>query len=227
MKKGTAVQRVHPDQGDRAHVAKAQVVTACETRHGKCEQEAVGALTVSNEALLVNGSDSQFREMVHNFLAFSARLEQIRARFGAYIGLSGVQYTILITIRQLQGEHGVGIRAVADHLAFSPPFVTNETTKLVNRGLVNKTPNPDDARRVRLTVSSEGAVLLSRLAPVQREINNVLFAPITPENFHAVCTMARALRESAQEAILLSDYLIGGSTGSELNSNRIGARKSQ
>jgi MarR family transcriptional regulator, organic hydroperoxide resistance regulator len=187
--------------------------------HEQLEQDAVGPLTVSNDALLVNGSDSQFREIVHNFLAFSARLEQIRSRFGAYIGLSGVQYTILMTIRQLQGRDGVGIRAIADHLAFSPPFVTNETTRLVKRGLVNKARHPDDARRVRLTVSSDGTALLSRLAPLQREINNVLFAPITPENFHAVRAMAQALRNSSQEAVLLSDYLIGRGDTDEYDNN--------
>ncbi len=226
MNNETFVQRLHPGEGEHAVVTKTQVVTSCDTRHGECERDAGGALTVSNEALLVNGSDAQFREMVHNFLAFSARLEQIRARFGAYIGLSGVQYTILITIRQLQGEHGVGIRAVADHLAFSPPFVTNETIKLVNSGLVDKTLNPDDARRVRLTVSSGGAARLSRLAPMQREINNVLFAPITPENFHAVWSMARALRDSAQKAVLLSDYLIS-SSGTKRGGNKISTRKSE
>jgi len=224
MKNSRSSMQGYLGRGEEASLADKDAETGGAAHRPATEEEAPGSLTVSNEALLVNGSDSQFRDMVHNFLAFSARLEQIRARFGACIGLSGVQYTVLITIRQLQGEHGVGIRAVADHLAFSPPFVTNETTKLVHRGLVNKAPNPDDARRVRLTVSSEGAALLSQLAPVQREINNVLFAPITPENFYAVCTMARALRESAEEAVLLSDYLTG-SSGSERNGSKIAARK--
>ncbi|MBW3098167.1 MarR family winged helix-turn-helix transcriptional regulator [Pseudohoeflea coraliihabitans] len=164
-------------------------------------------LTVSREDLLVDGSDAEFRAMVHDLLAFAARLEQIRARFGRFIGLSGVQYTILITIRQLQGENGVGAKAIAEHLAFSPPFVTTETTRLVRLGLVAKRPNPEDLRRVYLTVTDKGIALLTELAPVQQEINDLLFEPVTGDTFEMVRRMARDLRASSERAALLSEYL--------------------
>ena len=61
-------------------------------------------LTVSRTELLRDGSDAQFRELVHTLLAFSARLESVRQEFGSHIGLSGVQYTILVSIAHLQGE---------------------------------------------------------------------------------------------------------------------------
>ncbi len=166
-------------------------------------------LTVSRGELLINGSDDAFRAMVHNLLAFAARLEQIRSRFGSFVGLSGVQYTILISIHHLQGDDGVGVKAIAEHLAFSSPFVTNETTKLVKLGLVDKRANPADLRRVRLKVSEKGAELLRQLVPVQQEINDVLFEPITAENYAAVRALARNLRGSAEKASLLSEYLIG------------------
>lgn len=165
--------------------------------------------TVGREDLLVDRKDDAFREMVHNLLAFSARLEQIRSRFGAFIGLSGVQYTLLISIRQLQTGRGVGVRALADHLAFSAPFVTTETTKLVKLGLVTKAPNPEDQRRVHLAVSPKGAALLAQLTPVQQEVNDLLFEPVTPKNYAEVRKLAGALRASAERAVLLSDYLIG------------------
>lgn len=166
-------------------------------------------LTIGREDLLIAGKDDSFREMVHNLLAFSARLEQIRSRFGAFVGLSGVQYTLLISIRQFQSNRGVGVRALADHLAFSPPFVTSETTKLVKLGLVTKTPNPDDQRRVYLRISDKGAELLSQLAPVQQEVNDLLFEPVTSENYALVRHLAASLRSSAEKAVLLSDYLVG------------------
>lgn len=165
--------------------------------------------TVGREDLLIAGKDDAFREMVHNLLAFAARLEQIRARFGGFIGLSGVQYTLLISVRQLQGDVGVGVKALADHLAFSAPFVTSETTKLVKLGLITKTPNPDDQRRVHLKISPKGGDLLGQLAPVQQEVNDLLFEPVTGENFAEVRALAGALRSSAEKAVLLSDYLIG------------------
>ena len=165
-------------------------------------------LTVSRDDLLVDGKDDAFRAMVHDFLAFAARLEQIRSRFGAFVGLSGVLYTILITIQQLQGRPGVGVKTIAEHLAFSPSFVTNETAKLVKLGLVRKRSNSDDQRRVDLTITDKGIELLGQLAPVQQEINNLLFAPVTFRNYPAVRRLARDLRASSEKALLLSDYLI-------------------
>lgn len=171
------------------------------------------ALTVGRDDLVVNGSDEQFRSMVHDLLAFAARLEQIRSRFGGFIGLTGIQFTILITIRQLETKSLSGVKAVADHLALSTPFVTNEVAKLVKLDLVEKQPDPNDLRRVTLTVSAKGRDLLAQLAPVQQEINDLLFEPVTAENFQTVRKMARDLRDSAERAVQLSDYLIGTDRG--------------
>lgn len=165
-------------------------------------------LTVSREDLLQDGSDAAFRTMLHNLLAFSARLQQIRGQFAAFIGLSGPQYTILITVRQLQGDAGVGANAVAAHLSHSPAFVTAETNKLAKLGVLNKWPNPEDGRRVILSVTDRGEELLKTLAPQQQEINDQLFEPVTAENFRMLETLARELNESAEKALLLSDYLL-------------------
>jgi hypothetical protein len=39
-------------------------------------------MTITNPALLMDGDDKQFRRMLHDTLAFAARIEEIRARFG-------------------------------------------------------------------------------------------------------------------------------------------------
>ncbi len=168
-------------------------------------------LTVSREELLVGGSDSTFRDMLHDMLSLLGSLEHVRARFGAFIGLSGVQYTLLVTVRQLQGEFGVGVRELADQLGLSAPFVTVETTKLVKIGVLDKAPNPDDLRRVRLSISARGHALLRQLAPLQREINDAIFEPLTREDFERQCRTIRALRRSAERAVTLSDYLLDDS----------------
>ena len=170
--------------------------------------QSLSSLTVSRPELLVEGDDAAFRAMLHNLLAFSSRLEQIRARFAAFIGLSGPQYTILITIRQLQKAGQVGVGTVAEHLALTPTFVTNETKKLVEAGVIEKVPDPNDMRRVKLTVTARGERLLRQLAPVQQEINDQLFEPVTPENFALLRGLAADLRESAENARALSDYLV-------------------
>jgi len=83
-------------------------------------------LTVSRAGLLVNGGDSEFRALVHAMLAFSARLQGVREGFAALVGLTGIQYTILISIRHLQNETEVTVGSVADHLHLSGAFITIE-----------------------------------------------------------------------------------------------------
>lgn len=172
-------------------------------------------LTISREELLVNGSDSTFRDMLHDMLSLLVSLEHVRARFGAFIGLSGVQYTLLVSIRQFEGSDGVGVKKLADQLGFSAPFVTVETKKLVKIGILDKSPNPDDLRRVRLKVSARGHDLLRQLAPFQREINDAIFDPLSREDFEQQCRVIRAQRQSAERAMILSDYLLDEGGGTE------------
>jgi DNA-binding MarR family transcriptional regulator len=163
--------------------------------------------TASNKTLLVEGSDQTFRKMVHDLLAFSSRLEEIRCRFGAYIGLSGIQYTILISVSHQENKNGVGVKSIADHLSLSGSFVTIETTKLVTLGLIEKRKDINDGRRVLLTVSDRGQALLDKLAPMQREINDTLFNSLNPASFSQLSTMATNLKEDADKALLLASYL--------------------
>lgn len=163
--------------------------------------------TASKKTLLVNGSDQAFRKMVHDLLAFSSRLEEVRCRFGAYIGLSGIQYTLLISVSHLEDKKGVGVKSIADHLSLSGSFVTIETTKLATLGLIEKRKDVNDGRRVILTVSDRGQALLDKLAPMQREINDTLFNSLNPTSFSQLSTMAAQLKRDADKALLLANYL--------------------
>ncbi len=48
--------------------------------------------TVSRPALLVGGSDGEFRGLIHDLIAYGHRLDACRDAFAAIVGISGVQY---------------------------------------------------------------------------------------------------------------------------------------
>ncbi len=75
-------------------------------------------LTVTKPALMPGGNDAIFRTFIHDFLAFSARVSDCRAGFGERLGISGIAYTTLISIAHLEGEKGVGVSKIAEHLHF-------------------------------------------------------------------------------------------------------------
>jgi DNA-binding MarR family transcriptional regulator len=164
-------------------------------------------LTVSKSELLVNGSDSQFRALLHGVLAFAARLQAVRDGFADLLGLTGIQYTILISIRHLQAEGDVTVGAIADQLHLSGAFVTTETGKLLRAGLITKVQDITDRRRVCLRVTPKGRDLLSELAPVQVQVNDVLFDFIGPDQVKELGPMIDRIVTCGDRAISLLDYL--------------------
>ena len=137
------------------------------------------AKTVGRPELMIDASDQGFRTFIHDFLAFSQMVSDIRAGFGEYIGLTGIGYTTLISISHLQGATGIGVNAIAEHLHLSGAFITTEVAKLVRAGLVRKRVNAKDKRRVLLTVTPAGRKLLNKLAVVQAPVNDALFETLS------------------------------------------------
>lgn len=167
------------------------------------------AKTVGKSELLIDGSDQQFRSFIHDFLAFSQMVSDIRAGFGEFIGLTGIGYTTLISISHLQGATGIGVNAIADHLHLSGAFITTEVAKLVKAGLVRKRINAKDKRRVLLTVTPAGRKLLNKLAAVQAPVNDALFDALTADEFVRFKGMMADLVPCAAHALSLLDYLTG------------------
>lgn len=163
-------------------------------------------LTISRPELLNDGTDRDFRKLVHNIFAFMARHETIRDGHARQIGLAGVEYTILISIGHLGLDGDVNVKTIADHLHMSGAFVTTVTSKLQTLGLVEKTQDSVDRRRISLAITEKGKALLRQLAPYQREINDVEFGPLSREDFQAVSRILEALIASSDKAFALQRY---------------------
>jgi len=173
-------------------------------------------LTVSRPELLVNGSDAEFRKLVHNLFGFFALHERIRAGHGKTMGIAGVEYTVLIAILHLSAEGEVNVKTVADHLHLSGAFITTTTRKLLQLGLIHKTMDTVDRRRVTLTVSGKGRAALENLAPMQRRINDVEFGCLSREEFRALNGLLQRLIACGDRAVALQTYLQSGSGRGDL-----------
>jgi MarR family transcriptional regulator, organic hydroperoxide resistance regulator len=154
-----------------------------------------------------DGTDAQFRHFIHDFLAFAARVDQCRAGFGKRLGMSGIAYTSLISIAHLEGEEGVGVTAVAEHLHLSGAFVTIEVSKLVKAGLVKKRINNSDRRRVLLTVTPKGRKMLDDLAVIQAPVNDALFERLSADDFARLSSILARLVACGDQAVGLLAFL--------------------
>jgi DNA-binding MarR family transcriptional regulator len=170
------------------------------------------ANTVSKPELLVEGADGEFRGLVHDLMAFAHHIEACRDGFGAIAGLTGLQYEVFMVVKRFQSMSsgaaaGISVGQVAARLHRSGAFITLEVNKLVAKGVLAKAADPADGRRVLLTVSKSGEVLARSLAPVQQQVNDVLFACLDRKGFERLRALAAELVGCGDRAASLIEYL--------------------
>jgi DNA-binding MarR family transcriptional regulator len=170
-------------------------------------------LTTSRPELLEQGRDRQFRHLVHALFGFAAHHERIRSGHGKAIGLAGIEYTVLISIAHLAVDGDVNVKTVADHLYLSGAFITAVTQRLLKLGMIHKRIDLGDRRRVTLTVSNKGRAALERLAPIQRQVNDVEFGCLSHEEFALLTGIVDRLIESGAKAVALQSYLLAELNG--------------
>jgi len=162
-------------------------------------------LTVSRPALLARGSDSEFRKLIHDLIAYSHKLDACRDAFAAIAGISGAQYEILMLVSRADG---LSIGAVAARMHRSGAFITIEANKLVERGILDKAADPGDGRRVLLKNTSKSFQLLERLAPYQQRINDVLFEVLDAKRFRQLRALAAELVGAGDRAVAMLELLL-------------------
>jgi DNA-binding MarR family transcriptional regulator len=159
----------------------------------------VPPLTVSHPDLLVSGSDRKFREMIYLMVLAFGRLQFFREAFGRAISLTGSQFVVLMGTALRQGSEGVSIRALADHTHLAATHVTTEVGKLIAKGLLTKSANPNDRRSVLVRLSPAGEKAIGEVTPFVRRVNDVLFQHVTTKDLTTMVEFLNAL-------LLNSDY---------------------
>jgi DNA-binding MarR family transcriptional regulator len=177
------------------------------TKRGMSRQAPGAPATVSRPELLIGGSDDAFRHFVHGLLAWGERMFAVRAGFGEVIGLSGIQYTVLVSIAHLQHQQAVGVNTIATHLHLSGAFITTVTNQLVRLAFIRKSRDRKDKRAVVLVLTATAKQALERLAPLQQQVNDELFSQITRPHFEELSRVMDSWIESGDRAVVLLDYL--------------------
>ncbi|MDE0797000.1 MAG: MarR family winged helix-turn-helix transcriptional regulator [Alphaproteobacteria bacterium] len=165
--------------------------------------------TTHHPALLdSNGSDADFRRMIYGIFTMTVNFDRIRECMATALGLSGIQYHILMVVAELSADLPVTVTTVAGRLHTSGAYVTMETKKLIRRGFLDKQRNPDDGRSVIITLTDEGRAAIDAFAPYHQEINSELFSDIDAETFQQfraiVDHMSRTSTRAAEKAEILA-----------------------
>lgn len=164
-------------------------------------------LTVSKPDLLDKDGDRAFRELLYDFFAFGRSVEAARSTFASFAGLSTTQYLILIAIGHSTSTEPLGVNQLAERLYLSGAFVTNEINGLVSEGLIEKRPHPSDGRRVQLGVTELGVSKLTRLAALQRPVNDAMFGILSRDEFRTLSVLLSRLASNGDSAVKLAEHV--------------------
>jgi DNA-binding MarR family transcriptional regulator len=165
-------------------------------------------LTVSRPSLLKEGSDREFRGLIHNLLAYGHHLDACVDGFGTLVGLTGVQYEIVMALHRFREGNGICVGEVAEKLHRSGAFITLEINKLAAMGVVRKGPDPADRRKVLLELTAKGLTLIERLAPYQRQVNDALFACLDRRRFETLCKLVAELVACGDRGAVIMESLV-------------------
>jgi DNA-binding MarR family transcriptional regulator len=161
---------------------------------------APGNLTVSREELLVDGSDADFRRLILDLFSVFSRMTEMRELIGRMYGITGVQYSFLMTIFNLHRDGGVAPSALAARLHVRPTFVTAEAKKLEKRGLLAKRANPRDRRGIFLQLTPAGEKLAREMIPMIRALNDETFRDLSNTDYQRLRRIMSDLVASLDDA---------------------------
>lgn len=156
--------------------------------------------TATTPILVSRGSDHSFRKLLYDMFTVSARMQDIRRYLGDRIGITGPQYSLMMAIAELQGDGGVSVGRVADYLHVTGTFITNESAKLMRKKLLQKHVDAQDRRVSLLSISAKGQRFLTSLIPELQQINDMVFALDSRDQFATLCTLLDRLVSNSQRA---------------------------
>lgn len=155
-------------------------------------------LSVTADNLLRDGSDREFRRLIYSLVGFAEMVVRHRNVYGAYIGVTGPQYVMMTIIAE---SPNMTVRDIAKATSVSDQFVTSEIGKLARNDIVEKTPDVADRRSVLLNLTLKGRKLLTELAPLRRESNDLMYRSLTRERMKILQEILDRLVADAEIAL--------------------------
>jgi MarR family transcriptional regulator for hemolysin len=106
------------------------------------------------------------------------------------LGEHGASLWNWVLLKEAASAEGASQRELAHHMRIEPPTLVRQLDKLAQEGLVERQPDPDDRRVVRVVVTPAGLERLQELHAVVQELDTELRGILTKRD---VEVLSRAL----------------------------------
>ncbi|MGX1309838.1 DNA-binding MarR family transcriptional regulator [Amorphus suaedae] len=161
-------------------------------------------LTTSRDDFLDNGSDVTFREAIYTLVLSVDQLLKCRDAFARALGLTSSQFAVLMGVASQQKSQGVAIKVLAEHVSLASTHVTTEVGRLERKGLLLKQGLEADRRMVLVSLTPAGEQAIDRIAPLVRDVNDLLFQNVSPSALSRAHRVARTIVANSPEALELA-----------------------
>ncbi|WP_018219684.1 MarR family winged helix-turn-helix transcriptional regulator [Salinispora pacifica] len=143
------------------------------------------------------------------FLRITVAVQAGTARDLAAIGLSEPDYEVLSTLSERPG-HTSTLGEQADKMGWSRSRLSRHATRMAARGLLKRTPDPNDGRGCFLVLTAQGLTALEDAAPAHVEsVRRHFIDRLTPADLIAIEQIARRLEEPQASEDRPGDVTIG------------------
>ncbi len=114
--------------------------------------------------------------------------------------LSYVQWQILARLEDSPtGSHRM--TDLADSVVYSRSGLTYQAGLLESRGLISRSPSPDDERSIEVTITDAGRALFARVLPGHIEVvSGLLFEPLSRRDVETLTELLTPVRDHMRAA---------------------------
>lgn len=117
----------------------------------------------------------------------------LRRRLDETDELAHWKFKVLITLRRLGPPYTASPSAIAEHLGLSRGALSNRLGVLEAEGLLARTVDGSDRRRVHVTLTEAGHAAFEKHASNEEDLEQQMLAPLTPTEKETLATLLRKI----------------------------------
>ncbi|MCD6359325.1 MAG: MarR family transcriptional regulator [Armatimonadetes bacterium] len=137
-------------------------------------------------------------ELWHELMYTMSRVRHaVRRSLGPY-QLRGPMVPVLRMVGAA-GDDGIRLSDIAEHLVVSPAHITRLVDDMEAEGYVQRRPDPDDRRALRVVLTEQGAQLEETIRPILERFSTDLLSALKPSEQKRLRDYLRRLAERADE----------------------------
>ncbi|MFQ6325634.1 MarR family winged helix-turn-helix transcriptional regulator [Nocardia sp. CWNU-33] len=141
-------------------------------------------------------------QVIGRISRLSRVVEQDLKKFFAGHGMEFWEFDVLATLRRSGGETGLTAGALNRAAMVTSGAITNRIDRLAAKGLVERTPDPEDRRSVRVQLTPAGRTLIDDLLPLHMANEQRMLKTLDPEAREQLAGLLRNLSESLGDTSL-------------------------